>query len=249
MLLQNMPHAPERSFSSRAGVSICVSGAPNLLFQPRQLAKTTENQRFPRVVSYYGYRYYTPQTGRWINRDPIEEKGGLNLYGFVGNDGVDYFDLLGNTSYLDDIQNCLDVVGCADPTPISDGVNGFIYCCRGRWVDGGLSFVSCFPYIGDAIGKGGKVVKACAKKCKPKAPNALKKRRKRGSNDPYDGEKHNPGRNKFGKCNSCNPNSPIWKANNPDGHGGNSCHQIVYYQAPDCTCHPSRIDLPCPQGM
>jgi RHS repeat-associated protein len=44
---------------------------------------------------YYGYRYYHPQTGRWINRDPIEEDGGLNLYGFVGNDGLNWWDYLG----------------------------------------------------------------------------------------------------------------------------------------------------------
>jgi len=30
-----------------------------------------------------GYRFYNPELGRWINRDPIEEEGGLNLYGFV----------------------------------------------------------------------------------------------------------------------------------------------------------------------
>jgi uncharacterized protein RhaS with RHS repeats len=32
---------------------------------------------------------------RFINRDPIEEEGGLNLYGFVGNDPVNSFDELG----------------------------------------------------------------------------------------------------------------------------------------------------------
>ena len=31
----------------------------------------------------------------WPSRDPIEEDGGLNLYGFVGNDGVDKWDNLG----------------------------------------------------------------------------------------------------------------------------------------------------------
>ncbi|MCH8541890.1 MAG: RHS repeat-associated core domain-containing protein [Opitutales bacterium] len=46
-------------------------------------------------VSYYGFRYYDPETGRWPNRDPIEEEGGLNLYGFVGNDGVNAWDVLG----------------------------------------------------------------------------------------------------------------------------------------------------------
>jgi RHS repeat-associated protein len=45
---------------------------------------------------YYGYRWYDPYTGRWPSRDPIEESGGLNLYGFVGNEGVSKFDILGN---------------------------------------------------------------------------------------------------------------------------------------------------------
>jgi hypothetical protein len=44
---------------------------------------------------YYGFRYYDPETGRWPNRDPIEEEGGYNLYGFVGNDGVNAWDYLG----------------------------------------------------------------------------------------------------------------------------------------------------------
>ena len=44
---------------------------------------------------YYGYRYYDPMTGRWPSRDPIEEEGGINLYGFVGNVGVYSVDLLG----------------------------------------------------------------------------------------------------------------------------------------------------------
>jgi RHS repeat-associated protein len=44
---------------------------------------------------YYGYRYYSTNLGRWISRDPIEEEGGLNLYAFVLNDPLNYFDLLG----------------------------------------------------------------------------------------------------------------------------------------------------------
>jgi RHS repeat-associated protein len=62
---------------------------------PLSAAKSTKNQRFSGAAKYYGYRYYHPQTGRWINRDPIEENGGLNLYGFVGNDGVNRADHLG----------------------------------------------------------------------------------------------------------------------------------------------------------
>jgi RHS repeat-associated protein len=44
---------------------------------------------------YYGYRYYDPTTGRWPSRDPIEEEGGINLYGFVVNNGVNQLDYLG----------------------------------------------------------------------------------------------------------------------------------------------------------
>ncbi len=44
---------------------------------------------------FYGFRYYDPETGRWLNRDPIEELGGMNLFGFVGNEAVNRWDVLG----------------------------------------------------------------------------------------------------------------------------------------------------------
>ena len=44
---------------------------------------------------YYGYRYYDPITGRWLSRDPIQERGGLNLYNFVGNNALNMFDPVG----------------------------------------------------------------------------------------------------------------------------------------------------------
>ena len=37
-------------------------------------------------------------TGRWKSQDPLEERGGVNLYGFVGNDGVHSNDYLGLVS-------------------------------------------------------------------------------------------------------------------------------------------------------
>ena len=51
-------------------------------------------------VYYYGHRYYNPAMGRWLSRDPIAEDGGLNLYGFVLNNPVNRYDVLG----LDDIR-------------------------------------------------------------------------------------------------------------------------------------------------
>ena len=44
----------------------------------------------------YGRRFYNPRLmRRWLNRDPIEEDGGLNLYSFCGNDAVNGWDYLG----------------------------------------------------------------------------------------------------------------------------------------------------------
>jgi RHS repeat-associated protein len=46
-------------------------------------------------LNYYGYRFYDPETGRWPSRDPIEERGGVNLNGFVGNNSISWVDCLG----------------------------------------------------------------------------------------------------------------------------------------------------------
>ncbi len=54
---------------------------------------------------YYGYRYYDPLTGRWPSRDPIEERGGINLYGFVRNNGINKRDYLG---LVGDPNRCCD---------------------------------------------------------------------------------------------------------------------------------------------
>jgi integrase/recombinase XerD len=65
-------------------------------------------------VAYYGYRYYDPTTGRWPSRDPIQEEGGINLYGFVGNDGINDADingLIGNKDILTLIISALSMYG------------------------------------------------------------------------------------------------------------------------------------------
>lgn len=32
---------------------------------------------------YYGFRYYSPALGKWLSSDPIEESGGINVFGFL----------------------------------------------------------------------------------------------------------------------------------------------------------------------
>ncbi|MBN2641487.1 MAG: RHS repeat-associated core domain-containing protein [Victivallales bacterium] len=47
------------------------------------------------ALVYYNYRYYNTTLGRWLSRDPIEEKGGWNLYSMVGNNAISRWDWLG----------------------------------------------------------------------------------------------------------------------------------------------------------
>ena len=82
---------------------------------------------------------YDPVTGRWPSRDPIEERGGINLYAFVGNDGVNKMDVLGHSTGLSaialigavviemtrDLQNCEG--GCPDGVDLTEDCTN---CCN-----------------------------------------------------------------------------------------------------------------------
>ena len=48
---------------------------------------------------YYRARYYDPRIGRFMQTDPIGVSGGVNLYGYVGGDPVNFRDPLG-------LKNC-----------------------------------------------------------------------------------------------------------------------------------------------
>ena len=43
----------------------------------------------------FGYRFYNSGTGRWLNRDPLSEGGGLNLYAAFGNTPPNAWDAYG----------------------------------------------------------------------------------------------------------------------------------------------------------
>ena len=48
-------------------------------------------------VQLSGLRYYNPELGRWVSRDPIGEVGGVHLCGFVGNSPGNHIDVLGRS--------------------------------------------------------------------------------------------------------------------------------------------------------
>lgn len=54
---------------------------------------------------YYNYRHYEPMMGRWMSRDPMEEVGGLCLYGFCDNAMTFLIDTLGKTKYWSNYLN------------------------------------------------------------------------------------------------------------------------------------------------
>jgi RHS repeat-associated protein len=69
---------------------------------------------------YYGYRFYDPDRGRWVNRDPIGEKGGRNLYGMVKNSPPNFIDVLGRDISSPDIRDFME------PNPTEGGPhNGY----------------------------------------------------------------------------------------------------------------------------
>jgi RHS repeat-associated protein len=57
-------------------------------FSTKYVCPVTRHQR-------YEFRDLDTENGRWLNRDPIEEEGSLNLSGFVGNDPISGIDPLG----------------------------------------------------------------------------------------------------------------------------------------------------------
>lgn len=75
------------------------------------------------LVSPMAFGYYSPNVGRWTTRDPIEEKGGINLYAFCENDPVNSFDLLGLSKYWDGYLR----YGTYGPQEVWEKVGGGLY--------------------------------------------------------------------------------------------------------------------------
>ncbi len=74
------------------GQTLLANGA---MAQKNKYRFSTKPVEIASGLCFYGYRYYSPELGRWLNRDPIGERGGLNLYGMLKNNSIRYTDRLG----------------------------------------------------------------------------------------------------------------------------------------------------------
>ena len=74
------------------GKTISATGPLAHLFRHRFSTKYFDPET---GLYYYGYRFYSTELMRWLNRDPIEEQGGANLYAFCGNNVLHKIDALG----------------------------------------------------------------------------------------------------------------------------------------------------------
>jgi RHS repeat-associated protein len=85
---------------------------------------------------YYGFRFYDPNLQRWINRDPIGEVGGINLYGFLLLDQRQSLHILAKVP--DIVEDCLTAsrIKASHPkshptrvaNPFADNVGRILYC-------------------------------------------------------------------------------------------------------------------------
>ena len=91
----------------------------------------------------YKHRFYRPDLGRWLNRDPIEEEGGENVYCFVENSPSWLVDLGGlhtfqftdkGWSYGDTLSGALtDNVSVLGATRTSRTSSSKCSCNSGKW--------------------------------------------------------------------------------------------------------------------
>jgi RHS repeat-associated protein len=150
----------------------------------------------PSGFYYFGYRFYDPATQRWLNRDPIGEEGGINLYGYVRNDPIRYVDRDGRipVDTVWDVGSMIYDVGkigvgyvTGNPALVTEGSTDLA-------ADAAATLVPYVPAGGSklarALGKAGKLKKGehahhCVAKAAKKAEEAREKLKQLGI-DPDD---------------------------------------------------------------
>jgi RHS repeat-associated protein len=91
----------------------------------------------------YEHRAYNPVSGRWLNRDSIEERGGLNIYSFPSCDPINQIDYLGQAASL--ISTTVAVPPFTDDAPHVGKCGGFNWSVR--WNITGGNFLPYVPVV------------------------------------------------------------------------------------------------------
>lgn len=167
-----VPRSNANQFPSRLQSPKICQDPPSNAKTPTSLLQSIHLAGCSESFSYYGYRYYDPVTGRWPSRDPIGELGGFNLYGFLGNVGVNGWDRLGLESDCPDGECCVEnsCVPCPDEIDTggteSDSVPVCGELCSAGGTGGSVFFAkgsTLFPYGTNAAGLG-QAAKSIAKR-------------------------------------------------------------------------------------
>jgi RHS repeat-associated protein len=103
--------------------------------------------------NYYGYRSYNAAVGRWLNRDPLQEIGGRNIYGFCQNAPVNLIDPDGRH------PGAVIVIGGVTVSVAECALAATVIC---------LAIPPCREALVDLIKTGVRELGDCGSKCRPK---------------------------------------------------------------------------------
>jgi RHS repeat-associated protein len=103
--------------------------------KPDTVVNTTATDGFPFL--HVGARYYDPSTGRFLQRDPIGLRGGMNVYAYTSNDPLINVDPSGRYSLEEGVAGVIfGLIGYAIAGPIGAAVGGL----GNGWEEGDASY-------------------------------------------------------------------------------------------------------------
>src|SRR4051812_39366114 len=120
-----------RSASRRIRIFSSVVYRFPFMSGPCSLAQTNSSGGSKKLSHVTKTIHYTPSTGRWISRDPANEAGGINLYGFVENSPINKIDRAGLTS-ISSILNEYFKIDSQPKTWVMDADDSYTQIVR-RW--------------------------------------------------------------------------------------------------------------------